>query len=184
RYPGPLTMFVGRLRYYKGIDQLIRALAHAPGHALIIGADATVHRDALKQLALAVGVAHRVDFLLVEDDNELLDYYHAADLFVLPSVERSEAFGIVQIEAQAARLPVITTELGTGTSYVTAHGQTGIVVPPADHLALARAMRIILENPALARAFGEAGRSRAHAEFSQRHMIDQIEVVYTEALHA
>ncbi|WP_129630767.1 glycosyltransferase [Candidatus Oscillochloris fontis] len=178
RYPGPLSLFVGRLRYYKGVEYLVRAMAHAPGHALIIGADATVRRADLQCLAQQVGVAERVHFLQAEDDAALRAYFHAADLFVLPSVERSEAFGIVQIEAQAAALPVITSELGTGTSYVTQHGQTGIVVPPADPRALARAMRVILENPGLARAWGAAGRQRALMEFDHTRMLDRIEAIY------
>ncbi len=181
RYPGPLALFVGRLRYYKGVDQLVRAMALAPGRALIIGADATVRRADLAQLAQDLGVADRVHFLSVEDDAELPAYYHAADLLVLPSVERSEAFGIVQIEAQAAGLPVIATELGTGTSYVTLHGQTGIVVPPSDPQALARAIRVIMESETLARAFGAAGRRRAETEFSLSRMLDRVEAVYAEA---
>jgi rhamnosyl/mannosyltransferase len=157
-------------------------MALAPGRALIIGADATVRRADLERLAQEIGVADRVHFLSVEDDDDLPAYYHAADLFVLPSVERSEAFGIVQIEAQAAGLPVIATELGTGTSYVTAHRQTGIVVPPANPQALARAIRAIMESETLAHALGAAGRRRAEAEFSLSHMLDRVEAVYAEAL--
>jgi rhamnosyl/mannosyltransferase len=182
RYPGPLALFVGRLRYYKGVDQLIQATALAPVRTLIIGADATVRRGDLEQLAQKLGVADRVHFLSVEDDADLVSYYHAADLLVLPSVERSEAFGIVQIEAQAAGLPVITTELGTGTSYVTIHGQTGIVVLPADPRALARAIQVITGSETLARALGAAGRRRAEAEFSLSRMLDRVEAVYAEAL--
>ncbi len=181
-YPGPLALFVGRLRYYKGVDQFVRAMAHAPGRALIIGADATVRRADLEQLAQDLGVADRVHFLSVENDAELPAYYHAANLLVLPSVERSEAFGIVQIEAQAAGLPVIATELGTGTSYVTLHGQTGIIVPPANPLALARAIQAIMGSKTLARAFGAAGRRRAETEFSLSRMLDRVEAVYAEAL--
>ena len=182
RYPGPLALFVGRLRYYKGVDQLVRAMAMAPGRALIIGADATVRRADLEQLAQDLGVAERVHFLSVEDDADLPAYYHAADLLVLPSVERSEAFGIVQIEAQAAGLPVVATELGTGTSYVTLHGQTGIIVSPADPQALAQAIRALMESETLARALGAAGRRRAEAEFSLARMLDRAEAVYAEAL--
>lgn len=182
RYPGPITLFVGRLRYYKGADQLVRAMAQAPGHALIIGEDATVRRADLARLAGELGVADRVHLLAGVDDAELPSYYHAADLFVLPSVERSEAFGIVQVEAQAAGLPIVATELGTGTSYVTVHGTTGAVVPPADPAALARAMRAILASPALARYYGAAGRRRAESEFSLARMIDRVEAVYAEAL--
>jgi rhamnosyl/mannosyltransferase len=157
-------------------------MALAPGRALIIGADATVRRADLERLAQELGVAERVHFLSVEDDDELTDYYYAADLLVLPSVERSEAFGIVQIEAQAAGLPVVATELGTGTSYVTRHGQTGIVVPPADPPALARAIQAIMGSTTLAHAFGAAGRRRAEAEFSLERMLDLVEAVYAEAV--
>ncbi|NNJ10664.1 glycosyltransferase [Chloroflexales bacterium ZM16-3] len=179
RYPGPRTLFVGQLRYYKGAEMLVRAMADTPGHALLVGGEATVRRADLERLAADLGVADRVH-LLGEQDADLPAYYHAADLLALPSVERSEAFGIVQIEAQAAGLPVVATELGTGTSYVTLHGQTGIVVPPADHLALARAMRAILGSPQLARALGEAGRRRAQAEFSLPRMLDRAEAIYAE----
>jgi rhamnosyl/mannosyltransferase len=155
-------------------------MAYVGGRALIIGADATVRRADLQRLAQALGVAERVHFLSVEGDAELTAYYHAADLFVLPSVERSEAFGIVQVEAQAAGLPVVATELGTGTSYVTLHGQTGFIVPPSNPAALARAMEAMMVSPDLARALGEAGRRRAHAEFSLERMLDRAEAIYAE----
>jgi rhamnosyl/mannosyltransferase len=182
RFPGPLVLFVGRLRYYKGVDRLVRAMAQVPARALFVGDDASVRRADLERLAAELGLAARVHFLGAQEDDALHACYHAADLFVLPSVERSEAFGIVQIEAQAAGLPVICTELGTGTSYVTQHGRTGIVVPPDDVDALARAMRALLASPELARALGAAGRVRAEREFSLGRMLDRIEAVYAEAL--
>jgi rhamnosyl/mannosyltransferase len=180
RYPGPISLFVGHLRYYKGIDYLVRAMAAAPGHALIIGAEATVRRADLLALARDLGVAGRVH--LLGEVADIAPYYHAADLFVLPSVERSEAFGIVQIEAQAAGLPVLATAIGTGTSYVTVHGETGVVVPPRDPAALARAISAILASPPLARALGAAGRRRARAEFTLERMLDRTEAVYREIL--
>jgi glycosyltransferase involved in cell wall biosynthesis len=180
RYPGPLSLFVGRLRYYKGADQLVRAMAQVPGHALLIGGDATVRRADLHALAAGLGLAERVH--LLGEVADITPYYHAADLFVLPSVERSEAFGIVQIEAQAAGLPIVATELGTGTSYVTLHGQTGFIVPPYNPAALALAMRVLIENPALARAMGQAGRARAQAEFTDQRMIERVEQIYQKAL--
>lgn len=181
RFTGPLLLFVGQLRYYKGADQLVRAMAMLPGRAVLVGGEATVHRADLEKLARDLGVADRVH-LVGEQEHDLAAYYHAADVFVLPSVERSEAFGIVQIEAQAAGLPIVCTELNSGTSYVTVHGRTGFVVPPADPAALARALRVLLENPALARAMGAAGRKRAYAEFSATQMLDRIEDVYREAV--
>ncbi|NJN16801.1 MAG: glycosyltransferase [Oscillochloris sp.] len=183
RFPGPLVLFVGMLRYYKGADRLIRAMAALPdARLLLIGREATVRSGDLQQLAAGLGIADRVHLLGVQES--LPAYFHAADVFVLPSVERSEGFGIVQIEAQAAGLPIVATELGTGTSYVTIHGETGIIVPPDNPPALARAIRVLLENPALARSYGESGRRRAQREFSVERMLDRIEAIYREAQSA
>ena len=74
--------------------------------------------------------------------------YHAADLFVLPASHPSEAFGLVQVEAMAAGLPVVCTELGTGTTYVNLDGVTGLVVPPRNPDALAGAINALIADPA------------------------------------
>jgi rhamnosyl/mannosyltransferase len=93
-------------------------------------------------------------------------YYHASDLFALASVARSEAFGIVQIEAMAARLPVVNTGLDSGVPYVSLHQQTGLTVPPGDSAALAGAINRLLDDPALRESFGRAGARRAQEQFS------------------
>lgn len=182
RFPGPLVLFVGRLRYYKGADRLVRAMADLPARAVFVGGDASERRADLEALARGLGVADRVHFVGEQGEAELLAFYQAASVLALPSVERSEAFGIVQVEAQAAGLPVVCTELGTGTSYVTQHGRTGIVVPPDDVPALARALRALLASPELARAMGAAGRARAEREFGLGRMLDRVEAVYDEAV--
>lgn len=183
RFPGPNALFVGRLRYYKGVDRLIRALALLPfGHAIIAGGDATVRGADVIRLATELGIRHRVHVLGEIDQATLRALYALADVLVLPSVARSEAFGIVQIEAQLAGLPVICTELGTGTSYVTAHRRTGLVVPPDDPPALAAALTELWRNPERARAFGLAGRERAVTEFQFADMVTRIEQIYAEAL--
>lgn len=180
RFPGPLALFVGQLRYYKGADVLLHALAQTPGvRAVFVGGAASVRPADLERLAQQLGIAARVHFV-GEQDAMLPAYYHAADCFVLPSVERSEAFGIVQIEAQAAGLAVVATELGTGTSYVTQHGHTGFVVPPRDPATLARAIRVLVANPPLAHRLGAAGKQRAAAEFRADVMVDRYEQVYRE----
>jgi rhamnosyl/mannosyltransferase len=117
-------------------------------------------------------------------DAELPAVYHAADVFVLPSHLRAEAFGIVQLEAQAAGLPVVCTELGTGTSYITHHGITGFVVPPADPPALARALDVLLANPALAQQMGAQGKARAYAEFSHERMLQRYLELYADVCAA
>jgi rhamnosyl/mannosyltransferase len=128
----------------------------------------------------AAGLGERVHFLGEVDDAQLPACYHAADAFVLPSHLRSEAFGIVQLEAQSAGLPIVCTELGTGTSHVTQHGVTGLVVPPANPPALARALDLLLANPALARCMGASARARVVREFSHARMLERMEAVYSE----
>lgn len=181
-YPGPLLLFVGRLRYYKGLHYLLQALPLLRSAARLLLVGQGPEAPHLHKLAAQLGIRDRVVFLGDVGDAALPALYHAADVFVLPSHLRSEAFGIVQVEAQAAGLPIVCCELGTGTSYVTQHGRTGLVVPPADPPALARAIDLLLANPELARRMAMAGRARAEAEFSQQRMIERTEQLYREVL--
>lgn len=173
-----LILFVGRLRYYKGLHLLLAALPllRRPARLLVAGVGPELAR--LQAQARDLGLGDRAVFLGEVPDAELPALFAAADVFVLPSHLRAEAFGIVQIEAQAAGKPVVCAELGTGTSYVTRHGQTGVVVPPDDPPALARAIDALLASPGLAHALGAAGRARAMAEFSHTTMIGRVEDIY------
>jgi rhamnosyl/mannosyltransferase len=117
-------------------------------------------------------------------DDDLPAYYRAARVFVLPSTQPAETWGAVQIEAMASGLPCICTELGTGTSYVNRHGDTGLVVPPADPHALAEAIRQLLGDETLRTRMGAAAEARAHAEFSQTAMVDRTLELYERLLAA
>jgi glycosyltransferase involved in cell wall biosynthesis len=177
RYGDPLILFVGRLRYYKGVEYLIRAMPQLPGRALIIGSEVTTRLAELEQLAQSAGVGDRVLFLGATDA-ELPAFYHACDVFVLPAVERSEAFGLVMIEAMAAGKPVVCTELGTGTTYINQDGATGLVVPPRDSIALAAAINRLLADADLRQRFGQAAQERAQREFSYQIMVERVMQVY------
>ena len=181
RLGGPLLLFVGRLRYYKGLQYLLHALVDLPGvHLAVVG---TGPMEAQwKALAGSLGLAQRVAWLGDVPDAGLPALYHAADLFVLPACERSEAYGLVQVEAMAAGRPVISTELGTGTSFVNRHGETGLVVPPRDPQALAQACRELLADPERRRCLGAQARRRALSEFGLDRMVQRVEEVYAEAL--
>jgi rhamnosyl/mannosyltransferase len=178
----PLLLFVGRLRYYKGLHVLLDALPHIQAELLLAGSGP--EERALAAQAARHGVAGRVHFLGDVPDDDLPNLYHAADLFVLPSHLRAEAFGIAQAEALAAGLPSVCTELGTGTSYVNVNGQTGAVVPPGDPAVLAATVNRLLAQPELLRRYGEAGRARIAAHFTRERMLDRVEAVYREVIRA
>ena len=177
----PLLLFVGRLRHYKGVDVLIEAMQQLPeATALIVGIGPL--GEALQQQAQAAGLLDRVHFLGEQPDEVVTPLRYAADLFVLPSTNRAETFGIAQLESMACGRPSICTELGTGTSYVNQHGVTGLVVPPNDPAALAGAVRQLLGDPEGRARMGEAARRRAYDQFSIDAMLDHMLDFYHEAL--
>jgi len=180
RYGAPLLLFVGRLRYYKGLDWLIRAMPRIPATLLVVGTGPM--EAAWRQLAHDTGVADRVVFAGDVSDEDLPAYYQACDVFVLPASERSEAYGLVQLEAMASARPVICTELGTGTSYVNRHGETGLVVPPRDPDALADACNRLIADAALRREMGARGRARVQAEFTAERMVERVVALYGRLL--
>lgn len=181
RYPGRKIVFaVGRHVYYKGFEYLIRAMKAVRQDALLILGGTGPLSAGLKAMAAAEGLENRVVFAGRIPDEELPAYYHAADVFCLPSVEPSEAFGLVQVEAMACGKPVVCCELGTGVSYVNQHEVTGLAVPPRDPAALAGAIDRLLGNDALRTKMGVAGRSRAKDEFTLDRMWRETLAVYRE----
>ena len=115
-------------------------------------------------------------------DKELSAYYRSARGFVLPSVERSEAFGLVLLEAQSAGVPCVTTEIGTGTSFVNRHNETGFVVAPNSPDALRKAITQILEDDELHARMSEAARRNVGERFGQQEMISKTVELYDELL--
>lgn len=175
--PEPLALFVGRMVPYKGGDVLLRALVHAPVRAVFVG-DGPL-RGEWEALARSLGLADRVVFAGEASSVELAALYNACDMFVLPSVTRAEAFGVVQLEAMACRKPVISTALeASGVAWVNRHGQTGLVVPPSDADQLCAAMTTLATQPALRTELGHAGRQRVIAEFSIARMVAQTTSLY------
>jgi rhamnosyl/mannosyltransferase len=183
RYDRPVLLFVGKLRYYKGVDFLIRAMAAVPGAvAVLVGGGSDTRVAELQTLIASLGLNDQVRLVGEQSEAELLALYQAADVFVLPSIERSEAFGMVQLEAMAAGLPVVSCDVGTGVAWVNQHESTGLVVPPRNPQALAAAINRLLADPALRREMGVAGRERVARHFTQAQMLAAIEAVYRNVL--
>jgi rhamnosyl/mannosyltransferase len=175
----PTLLFTGRLRYYKGLDTLLEALPALPGVRLVIVGDGPMRRE-LERLTDTLGLLDRVTFAGEVLDENLPGFHHAAHVFVLPANARAEAFGIAVLEAMASGLPCITTEVGTGTSWVVQDGVTGLVVPPRDPAVLAGAIQNLLADPARRAAMGRAGRARIEAEFTLERMVARVQAVYEE----
>jgi rhamnosyl/mannosyltransferase len=164
QYGDRLVISVGRLVYYKGFEYLIRAMKQVQGKLLIVG-DGPLRAD-LEGLAQSLDLGGKVIFAGEIQNKSVIPYYHAADVFALASIARSEAFGIVQIEAMAAGLPVVNTKLDSGVPFVSLHDRTGLTVPPGDPDALAAAINRLLDAPDLRRSLGAAARTRARQEFN------------------
>lgn len=177
----PLLLFVGRLRYYKGLDTLLTAMAHVSTGKLAIVGSGPLEAD-LKAQARQLQLENRVYFAGNVSDDDLPAWFQAADCFVLPSNSRAEAFGLVLLEAMAAGLPLISTELGTGTSFINQHGQTGLVTPPQNPVALAQAINTLLADEPLRRQYGQAALARVRAEFTQDKMVQRVMQVYQELI--
>ena len=177
----PSVLCVGRLVTYKGVEFLIRALENIKARLRIIGTGPL--EDSLKNLAREKGIADRVEFLGHVSDQDLVAYYHACDVFVLPSITNAEMFGVVQLEAMACRKPVISTNLPTGVSWVNQHGKTGYVVPPGNAAALAKGIQQLVGNPQLREEMGEAGRMRVEQHFTSTKMAEAMLQVYQDMLN-
>jgi glycosyltransferase involved in cell wall biosynthesis len=170
RYDAPLALFVGRLRYYKGLHVLLNAMPSVRGELLIGGSGP--ERERLERQAAQLGVAERVHFLGDIPDDELPALFQSADVFVMPAHLRAEALGLAQIEALASGLPCVSTELGTGTSFANRHGETGLVVPPGDAPALAAALNTLLADADLRGRLGAAGRGRGARGLNPPRQVD------------
>lgn len=162
-------LFVGAARYYKGLEFLLKAAATSGLPVVIAGATAPELPDTPTDNVQVVGK-------ITDDDREALLELCAAT--VLPSHLRSEAFGIALIEAARAGKAMISCEIGTGTSYVNSHGETGLVVPPADAGALEAAMMKLSASPALAKSYGRAARARFEGMFTRQHMSSEYLEIY------
>ncbi len=174
QYGPSIIVAVGRLVAYKGFEYLIRAMTKVDGHLLLIGNGPL--RAELEAIARQLGLFERVTILSGVAD--VVPYYHAADVFVLPSINRSEAFGLVQIEAMACGTPVVNTQLDSGVPFVSRHDESGITVPPCDSDSLAAAIQMLLRNPEMRMRMGAAGKVRLHAEFNVELMARKTLSIY------
>jgi len=175
-----IVFTVGRHVYYKGFDVLIDAMAGIDA-LLVIGGTGPL-TESLKRRAAASPACDRIVFAGYIPDAELIAYYDACDVFTMPSTDRSEAFGLVQLEAMHLGKPIVSTRLGTGVEYVNIDRETGWLVPPGDTQALREAIGRLLGDADARHRLGEAGRERVRAVFTIEQMVQGTLDVYRSVL--
>lgn len=150
-------LFVGVLRYYKGLHILLEAMQNAQYRVVIVGAgpEEQALRDQAQRLQL-----DNVVFAGYVSDTEKMSLFQLCRGVVFPSYLRAEAFGVTLLEGAMSAKPLISAEVGSGTSHVNIHGETGLVVAPGCAAAVREAMDWLYYNPRQARAMGHAARQR------------------------
>lgn len=173
------VLAIGRLTYYKGFDILIRAMAELPHSELTIIGEGSLQQE-LTALADQCGVSDRVRILGGVDDETLQRQLLSCDCVCLPSIERTEAFGLVLLEAMAFAKPTVVSRVkGSGMGWVVEDGITGLHVKPRDASALAGALETLRLDPPFAEQLGRAGRRRFDSTFSIGASVDSLVNVYT-----
>lgn len=175
-------LFVGRLVYYKGIAVLIDAVRKLSDSVCLTVVGDGVLENEMKQKCQELNIQDRVIFLGKVSDEQLKQCYRKADVFVLPSTQRSEAFGLVQLEAMAYGIPVINTNLKSGVPEVSIHRETGLTVPPEDPVQLAEALRWMEDHPRERAEMGRRARKRVETYYSEQALFSGLMKEYEELL--
>lgn len=175
-----LVLFVGRLRYYKGLQFLLDAAPGIDGKILLAGTG-PMEAD-LREQVQRIGTGEKVVFLGDISNAEKIACYYAADVFCMPSHLRSEAFGLSQVEAMTCGCPVVSCDIPSGVPYVNQDGVSGLTVPPCDPKALAGAINRILSDEKLKAQLGIGAQNRALSEFTAEKMCERVKAVYRRVL--
>ncbi|GHE39810.1 glycosyltransferase [Sphingobacterium griseoflavum] len=186
RYAGKkIVLSLGRLVAYKGYAHLIEAASNLPDdYHILIGGKGPL-REELQALIVERNLQKKVSLLGYVADEEIPAYFAACHLFCLPSVLKTEAFAIVQIEAMSCGKPIVSTDIPeSGVSWVNQDGVSGLVVPIADALQLARKIQEIGENPRLYEQLSAGAKARFASLFTRGHMVEVALTVYRQLLES
>jgi glycosyltransferase involved in cell wall biosynthesis len=171
---------LGRHIYYKGFEHLIESAKYLSEGVILIGGKG---EDTQKYMNLInkYNVADRVKLIGRIEDDDLPSYYAAADVFCLPSVEKSEAFGVVQLEAMSVGTPVVSTAIeGSGVSWVNEHGSSGLICQPKNAVSLADSLNLILNDESLRTSLSIGAKNRYCEHFKKEHMVNSVDKIYKD----
>jgi glycosyltransferase involved in cell wall biosynthesis len=172
-------LFVGKLRKYKGVDILIQSIKNIDVKLTIVGDGAEL--NSLTNLVKDLGLNNKVIFKKGLNDLQLAQEYRVADLFVLPSINEAEAFGVVQLEAMSFGLPVINTKLNSGVPFVSLHNLTGYTVVPCDVSELEKAITTIFSSDEIYKRFSSNAKLRS-LKFTNEKMSNSYFNLYNQIL--
>lgn len=172
-------LFVGVIRYYKGLHVLLEAAKGLEYPIVIVGAGPVEQELKFQAERLGLHHAHFLGQLSDEDKTALLALSYA---MVFPSHLRSEAFGVSLLEGAMHGKPMISCEIGTGTTFINVAGETGLVVPPNDPMALRAAMQQLWADPGRAAEMGRRAEQRFGEYFTAEQMSGSYMALYTELL--
>lgn len=179
RFGDRFFLFVGMLRYYKGLHVLLEAAAETSIPVVIVGQGPVEKELKLQARKLNLQNVHFLGALPEVDKAALLTLCYAV---AFPSHLRSEAFGISLLEGAMFGKPMISTEIGTGTTYINVHGETGLVVPPNDSMAFRRAMLYLIDHPEEAAKMGRQAKERYLLLFTAKKMSENYLSLYQEVI--
>jgi glycosyltransferase involved in cell wall biosynthesis len=176
------VLSVGRLTYYKGHEFLIRAAASLDRTRILVVGEGHLGGK-LRGLANSMGLGDKVRFLGPVSEPKIRSLFSTCDCLCLPSIERTEAFGLVLLEAMAFGKPVVASNIpGSGVGWVVKHGETGWLVGPCNHDALSVRLKGLLEDPNLLAMMGEAGRKRFETLFQINAVASNVTRLYESCL--
>ncbi len=173
---------VGRLTYYKGHEILLQAMTQLTGGQLILIGTGEL-RPRLEQVIKDLNLSQRVNLLGPGSNEQLIALLNTCDMFCLPSLERTEAFGVVLLEAMRYAKPIVASAIpGSGIGWVVTDQQTGLLVPPQDSAALAKQLQLLINTPSLRYQLGQNGQRKFMQQFHIQPVARKITEVYQQAL--
>jgi rhamnosyl/mannosyltransferase len=179
KFGNKFFLFVGVMRYYKGLHILIKAARNSDYPIVIVGVG-PIEKE-LKEQVIKLGI-NNIYFSGFASDEDKVALFTLSHAILFPSNLRSEAFGISLLEGAMYGKPLISSEIGTGTSYINIDGETGIVVPPSNPNALRKAMDYLWNNPIIAKKMGERAEARYWDLFTADIMAESYSNLYSDLL--
>lgn len=176
----PVIMFIGRLDDGKGLKDLLYAFSQLDGNPILYIIGEGTLAEELQELTRELDIEHEVEFPGAIPHKEIHHYYAAADIFCLPSYH--EGFPVVNMEAMAMGLPVLSTRIDAVKEQIN-HGKEGLLVPPGDIDSLSKSLNKLLNNPGMRSELGSRGRLKAESDFAWEKQSKNMIKIYENAVN-